>query len=45
MTKVERTEIKKLVDKAKEREKKEGEYMIKVRGSPRNMKIVKIKKH
>ena len=45
MTKVERMLVKKLVDEAKEREKKEGKYMFKVRGSPENMKIVKINKH
>ena len=41
ITKVERMEIKKLVDEAKEREKKEGEYLFKVRRTPGNMRIVK----
>ena len=45
MTKVERMLVKKLIDEAKEREKKEGKYMFKIRGSPENMKIVKINKH
>ena len=45
MTKVERMEVKKLVDEAKEREKKEGESLFKVRETPGNMRIVKIKKH
>ena len=45
MTKVERMEVKKLVDEAKEREKKEGKYLFKVRGTPGNMRIVQIKKH
>ena len=45
MMKVERMEVKKLVEEAKEKEIQEGECKFKIRETPENMKIVKINKN
>ena len=44
MTKSERSEVKKLVDEAKELQKGKREFVYKVRGTPGTMKIVKLRK-